>query len=177
MVSKARAVLLSFLPGNKGGEAVADIIFGDFNPNGRLPITYPKHANGLATYDHKPLESLGGNKIDVLYPFGHGLSYTQYRYSELNVRLTVPSGSIDRHTILLSVSVKVDNMGSRDGKETVILYVSDEIGSVSRPNRQVKGFEKILVKTGGPPVKVKFELTAHDLSFINANSERVVEAG
>jgi beta-glucosidase len=131
IVKKAKAVLLGFLPGNRGGDAIADIIFGDYNPNGKLPITYPKGPNGAMNYDFKPLEDYEVNNgenvasyFDAIFPFGFGLSYTQFEYSNLQInqkKITEPSG--------VTGSVTVKNIGDRAGKETVIVYLNDEVGS------------------------------------------------
>ena len=87
IVNRANAVLIGFLPGNRGGDAIADILFGEYNPNGKMPITYPKGPNGAMTYDYKPLEgyetSLENGHFDAIFPFGHGLSYTTFEYSNL----------------------------------------------------------------------------------------------
>jgi beta-glucosidase len=181
IVNKAQAVIFGFLPGNRGGEAIADVIFGDYNPNGRLPITFPLSPNGFITYDRKPLEvyvdesdplafSQGG--YINLYPYAHGLSYTNYSYSNLKLSpntIDSPKGQVD-------VSIDVTNIGDRDGKETVILYLNDEFGSVSRPVREVKGFKKVSLKAKETQT-VQFTLKNEDFSFINRENKRVVEGG
>ena len=172
IAEKADAVLLAFLPGNRGAEAIADVIFGDYNPSGRLPITYPKAVNGYTTYDHKPLEDLNGNTYDNLYPFGHGLSYTSFSYSDL--KYTVSEKTLA--SLSVTVSVKVTNTGNRRGKEAVILYLNDEFGSVSRPVRKVKGFQKIDLDAGAAKT-VTFELKLHDFQFIDINNQKVFESG
>ena len=172
---RASSVILGLLPGNRGGEAIAEIIFGDYNPNGRLPITYPKVQNGFMTYDHKPLENFDLNIPDkkILYPFGHGLSYTSFEYSNLKLDKL----NIDDENENLTVSVDVRNVGKFEGKETVLLFVRDEVASVSRPVKQLKGFEKISLKSGDMKT-VKFVLNMHDhLSFIDINNKLVVEPG
>ena len=110
--------------GNKGGEAVADVIFNDYNPSGRLPITYPKQPNGFVTYDHKPSEDFeNDNKAQdlVLFPFGHGLSYTKFNYSNLNINKSVIDCSLNQNNIL--VNVDVTNVGSYPGKSFYILVI------------------------------------------------------
>ena len=172
----ASAVIIGLLPGNKGGEAIADIIAGDYNPNGRLPITYPKVPNGFITYDYKPLEKFDVNipENQILYSFGHGLSYTSFEYSNLKLdKLNID----DDNDAKLTISVDVRNVGKYEGKETVLLFIRDEVGSVSRPVKQLKGFEKINLKPGEMKT-VKFVLNVHDdLSFIGINNKRIVEAG
>lgn len=165
------AVLLAFLPGNRGAEAIANILYGQYNPNARLPITYPKYPNGITTYDFLPIEVAWGNYYENLFPFGHGLSYTTFEYSHLELstkRLEAPEN--------LTVNVSVRNTGAYDGKEVVMLYLNDEYGSVPRPMRQLKGFEKVEVKVGETK-RVSFVLGVEDLSFINTKSQRVYEAG
>jgi beta-glucosidase len=165
------AILLAFLPGMEGGRAIADVLFGDVNPSGKLPITYPRHPNGLFTYDMKPLETHQDLKYMCQWPFGFGLSYTTFEYRDL---------TLDRETMKksdrLEVAVTVKNTGSRAGKEVVQVYITDLYGSVSRPIRQLKKFDKIKLDPGQEHV-VKFSLTADDLSFIGLQNTRIVEAG
>jgi beta-glucosidase len=178
IVKKAKAVLLGFLPGNRGGDAIADIIFGDYNPNGKLPITYPKGPNGAMNYDFKPLEDYEVNNgenvasyFDAIFPFGFGLSYTQFEYSNLQInqkKITEPSG--------VTGSVTVKNIGDHAGKETVIVYLNDEVGSLSRPVKQMKFFKKVNLNLGDSET-VNFELTRNDMSFINLKNQRIVESG
>ena len=178
IVKRANALLIAFLPGNRGGDAIADIIFGDYNPNGKLPITYPKGPNAAITYDYKPIEGYETwNGVDVpsyfdaLFAFGHGLSYTSFAYSDLK---------LDKNQVVepnsVSGSVTVKNIGNRVGKETVIVYLNDEFGSTSRPNKQLKFFKKITLNPGQSEI-VNFEITRYDMSFINLNNERIVEIG
>lgn len=178
IVKKAKAVLLGFLPGNRGGDAIADIIFGDYNPKGKLPITYPKGPNGAMNYDFKPLEDYEVNNgvnvasyFDAIFQFGFGLSYTQFEYSNLQInqkKITEPSG--------VTGSVTVINIGDRAGKETVIVYLNDEVGSLSRPVKQMKFFKKVNLNPGDSET-VNFELTRNDMSFINLKNQRIVESG
>jgi beta-glucosidase len=127
-----KGVLLSLLPGNRGAEAIVDIIFGDYNPNARLPITWPRNANGQTPYDLRPLEMYAPNKYEYLYPFGFGLSYTKFNYSNL----ILSSTTVD-YVSGVDVSVRVKNVGSCSGKEIVILYLEDVVASISRPIKQV----------------------------------------
>jgi len=128
-----KGILLSFLPGNRGSEALADILFGDYNPDAKLPFTYPENVNGQTPYDLRPLELFYPNKYFYLYPFGHGLSYTNFTYTDLKVNKPTVN-----YNESVQVSVTVKNTGTLPGKETVILYLSDQIASISRPIRQVK---------------------------------------
>jgi beta-glucosidase len=169
--SQATAVLLGFLPGMEGGEAIADILYGDYNPDAKLPITYPRSTNGITLYDHKPIEAFEGNSYNPLYAFGHGLSYTTFVTSGLSVDKTKI-----RMNENINVSVAVKNTGSRKGKHTVMLYLHDVAASVTRPNRQLKAFEKVELEPGQSKT-VSFKLTSHDLSFIGVDMKRIVEPG
>jgi beta-glucosidase len=122
-------------------------------------------------YDHKPLDVALGNTYDFLFEFGHGLSYTEFEYSDLKLsttELTSPNP--------LNVSVVVKNVGKVKGKHSVILYLNDEFGSVSRPVRQVRGFAKIELASQASQT-VSFRLTIHDLTFTNQKNKRVFEPG
>jgi beta-glucosidase len=171
IVDKCQAVILGFLPGMKGGDAIADVIFGDVNPSGKLPITYPNSPNGLMCYDYKPIEDFDVNQYNPQWPFGYGLSYTTFKYSDLKI-----SNESITESDEVRVSVSVKNTGSRIGKEVVQLYLCDLYGSVSRPVRQLKGFEKIELKSGEVK-KVSFTLTPEHLSFIGRDNTRITEPG
>jgi beta-glucosidase len=171
IVEQVSGVILGFLPGMEGGEAIADILYGDYNPNGKLPISYPRNTNGIVPYDYKPIESFELNTYNPLYPFGHGLSYTTFETSGLKV---------DKDKIKLgeniTISVKVKNTGLLKGKETVLVYVNDVAASVTRPNKQLKAFKKIELDEGETK-ELSFTLTPDDLSFIGVDLKRIVEAG
>ena len=171
VVDRVKAIVMAYLPGMEGGNAIADILFGDAVPCGKLPVTYPKYPNALANYDCKFADLADGNTYDPEFPFGFGLSYTRFEYSGLSLNRDA-IGSDDT----LSVSVVVKNSGSKTGKEIVQLYVSDLYRSVSPPARQVKAFTKVSLKPG-ERTTVKFGLTAKDLSFINREYARVAEKG
>jgi beta-glucosidase len=168
----ATAIVMGYLPGMEGGRAIADVLFGDFNPCGKLPITYPRHPNALMCYDQKPLDSASGiNTYDPQFPFGHGLSYTTYEYRDLKL-----SHEIMKRSQKLTVSVAVKNTGTKAGKEVVQMYVTDLYGSVSRPVKQLKRFAKIFLEPGQEHI-VTFTLEASDLSFIGRENKRIVEPG
>ncbi len=171
IANDAAAILVAMLPGMEGGRAIADVLFGDVNPSGKLPFTYPRHPNSLMTYDYKPIEGADGNKYDPQWQFGFGLSYTNFSYADL--RIAKPSITVSEN---IPVSVKVKNTGKVAGKEVVQLYLCDMYGSVSRPNRQLKGFTKVLLQPGEEK-KIDFTLTQHDLSFIGRDNKRIVEPG
>lgn len=171
IVGGTAAIVLGFLPGMEGGRAMADVLFGDVNPSAKLPCSYPMTPNGFVTYDHKPLEEKEENSYEPQFPFGFGLSYTTFGYSELRLgKETINEGEGQ------TVSVKVRNTGRVAGKEVVQLYLQDEYGSVSRPVRQLRGFKKIALAPGEEQ-EVSFTLTPHDLSFIGLENKRLIEPG
>ncbi len=171
IADSAVAVVLGFLPGMEGATAIADILAGDYNPNGKLPITYPRHTNGVTLYDYKPIEAFEQNAYNPLYPFGHGLSYTSFTSNGL---------TLDKKRIKanqsVTATVTVKNTGTIKGKETVLLYLHDVAASVSRPVRQLKGFQKVELEPGQSK-QLSFTLTPEDLSFIGVDLKRVVEPG
>ncbi len=169
----ASAVLMAYNPGNEGGQAVADVLFGDFNPCGKLPFTYPRFPNGLMTYDHKAFETEGFDNAGIRpqFEFGHGLSYTTFSYKDLRLnRKTI--GANDP----VSVSITVTNSGQRTGKEVVQLYLSDLVASLSPPGKRLKRFAKIYL-TPGQSRTLTFQLRPDDLSFIGADNKPVTEPG
>jgi len=173
IADQAGAVLMAYNPGNEGGQAVADILFGDFNPCGKLPFTYPRFANGLMTYDRKAFEneSFDNAGIRPQFEFGEGLSYTTFSYKDLRVdRKQI--GATDQ----LSVNFTVTNSGSRAGKEIVQLYLSDLVASLSPAGKRLKRFAKIYLEPGQSRT-LTFRLRPDDLSFIGATNKPVVEPG
>lgn len=171
IVPQSKAIVLAMLPGEQGGRAVADILFGDANPSGKLPFTYPKSPNGFTTYDHKWLENTHDNPVWQEYPFGYGMSYTTFSYSDLKLNTAKMA-----RTGTLTASVTVKNTGGREGKEVVQLYVSDLYRSVTPPVKELKGFEKVSLKPGESKV-VEFKLTAKDLTFVGLDYKWVTEPG
>lgn len=173
------AIVQTYLPGNFGADALADILFGDINPSGKLPYNYPKFPNSLVSYNHKPSESrsvvVGVYNYDAdynpQYEFGFGLSYTTFKYSNLKTSATKITAND-----VLTVSVDVTNAGEREGKEVVDLYLSDLYASSTPDVRRLKGFEKINLKPGETKT-VSFKLSKAELSFINSESKSVVEPG
>jgi len=171
IVDVADAILMAYLPGQEGGRAVADVLFGDFNPCGKLPITYPQYVNSLMCYDHKNSEITNTNDYDAQFPFGYGLSYTKFEYSGLK---------LDKKTITendsLEIQIKIKNAGKIAGKEVVQLYVTDLYASVTPPVRRLKRFSKILLEPGETKT-IRFTIYNDDLSFIGRNNKPVVEPG
>ncbi len=171
IAEQVSGVILGFLPGMEGGEAIADVLYGDYNPDGKLPISYPRNTNDSVMYDHKPIESYELNAYKPLYPFGHGLSYTAFQTSGLKVEKDKINLGEN-----IKISVTVKNIGSLKGKETVLLYLNDVAASVSRPNKQLKAFKKIELNPGQAE-NLSFTLTPDDLSFIGVDLKRIVEPG
>jgi beta-glucosidase len=175
IADRAGAILMAYNPGNEGGQAVADVIFGDHNPGGKLPFTYPRYPNALLNYDHKSYEgqntSFGLTPFVPQYPFGHGLSYTTFKYEGLTLgskRLTEG----DR----LTITVTVTNTGRRAGSEVVQLYLRDLVASVTPPDRRLRRFAKIRLEPGQSRT-LTFELAREDFSFIGHDNKPVVEPG
>jgi len=171
VAEESRAILLAMTPGVEGGRAIAEVLFGEVNPSGKLPFTYPKTPNGFTTYDHKPLEDTHDNPFWREFEFGHGLSYTTFAYSDLKV-----SAKRMRRGGTLEISVTVRNTGARAGQEVVQLYVSDLYRSVSPPVRELKGFAKVALGPGESRA-VSFTLREADLAFVGLDNRWAAEAG
>jgi beta-glucosidase len=175
IADSAKAIVMAYNPSNEGGQAIADILFGDVNPSGKLPVTYPRWVNRLFTYDHKVFsgEDWGEGKAMAApqFEFGSGLSYTTFSYSDLHVAPATASGS---QTVRVDVTVK--NTGSRAGKEVVQLYLNERVASVTPPLKRLKRFAKVSLQPG-ESLQISFELTSEDLSFISADNKRIVEPG
>ena len=175
IVDGAKGILLALNPGNEGGAAVADVLFGDYNPNGKLPFSYPRTPNGLISYDHKLFEtentSYGNSAFSPQFAFGTGLSYTTFEYSNLQVSPATTSLKSD-----VKVNVTLTNKGQRAGKETVIVYVRDVVASLSPPGKRVRRFAKISLEPGQSRT-LTFTLRPEDLSFIGLNNRPVIEPG
>jgi beta-glucosidase len=177
--NKMNAVLHTYLPSNYGGLALADILYGDENPSGKLPFTYPMYPNSLTTYDYLPSENqekMEGeydyeSVMAVQYAFGTGLSYTQFEYSNFKVEDQTfnTNGKV-------KVSIDVKNIGDRSGKEVVMLYTKDKVASISPRNKQLKRFDKIELAKGEKKT-VSFEIDTKDLAFYNYNNQMVTEKG
>lgn len=152
------------------GRALVDVLFGDYNPSGRLPITYPRFSHRLTNYDYKWSEIAEGNSVDVEFEFGHGLSYTTFDYSNLSVPLTMNWDD------QLTVTLTVRNSGSRAGDHTILLYVSDLYRTITPPNKELKGYTKLSFQPNEQK-PVQFQLSRNDLSFIGLDMTRQAEAG
>ncbi|NML64850.1 beta-glucosidase [Hymenobacter sp. RP-2-7] len=168
------ALLDAWYPGQEGGHAVADVLFGDYNPAGRLPISVPKSVGQLPVYyNAKRPVTHGYVEMDnkPLYSFGHGLSYSQFAYSDLQASATESQGAVR-----VSVRFKVKNTSPRAGDEVAQLYLSDDVSSVVTPARQLKKFQRLSLQAGEQR-EVAFELTAEDLMLLNGSLKWVVEPG
>ncbi len=176
------AILEAWCPGEKGGAAVADVLFGDYNPSGHLPVTIPRHVGQLPVYYNYPpskkywLENAWGKPyVDMdpspLYAFGHGLSYTTFKYSDLEITpsQTGPGGKVN-------IGMTITNSGNRAGADVVQLYINDPISSVSTPVKELKGFKKVWLEPGHS-TKVQFELGPKHLFLVNRHLSKVVEPG
>jgi beta-glucosidase len=169
---KAAAVLLAGYGGQQGGNAVADVLFGDYNPAGRLPVTYYKSIDQIPAFENYDMtgKTYRFFKQEPLYPFGYGLSYTTFSYSNFILPEKAAAGE------KVPVKVTVTNTGKVEGDEVVQLYLTDEKASTPRPVRQLEGFSRINLKPGESKV-VEFRLEPRQFSIINNNNKRVVEPG
>ncbi len=169
------AILMAYLPGNEGGTAIANVLFGKFNPCGKLPYTYPRYSGSLLTYDHQLSDerdtAFGLNGFNPQYQFGHGLSYTTFEYSNLNIN----SSKIDFNDTL-KISVNIKNTGNMAGTETVLLFVSDQVSTISPAVKLLKRFDKVTLKPGQNQT-IHFFLTAKHLCFVNNQNQLVTEPG
>jgi beta-glucosidase len=173
------AVVDVLLPGNYGGDALAELLAGEANFSAKMPYTYPREINSLNTYDYKvseEVETMAGAydydaKVSLQWPFGYGLSYTTYEYQNLRVDKT-DFGPDD----VLTVTVDVKNTGKRAGKEAVLLYSSDLIASIVPDNRRLRDFTKVVLAPGETKT-VTFQLPAKELAFVGADGRWTLEEG
>jgi beta-glucosidase len=180
------AILDVWFGGSEAGSAIGDVLFGDVNPSGKLSTTFPQNVGQVPIYyNHKntgrPLDEgkwfqkFRSNYLDVsndpVYPFGYGLSYTNFSYGDVKL-----SSSSIKAAQSLTASVNVTNTGSKDGKETVELYIRDVVGSITRPVKELKGFQKIDLKAGETK-NVSFTISVNDLKFYNGDLKYVAEPG
>lgn len=169
------AILYTWWLGTKAGDAIADVLLGDYNPSGKLPMTFPLTEGQLPVYyNHYNTGRPAQNDSDRFYrsayidlslypkyPFGYGLSYSRFEYKNLQLNNTSLQGNA-----VLDVSVDVENSGKYDGAEVVQLYLRDMVGSVVRPVKELKGFQKVFIKSGETK-KVIFHITTENLKFYN----------
>lgn len=183
LAENSPAILETWFAGTEAGNAIADVVFGDVNPSGKLPVTFPRSLGQIPIYYNmmstgrpfKAEEKYTSKYLDIpntpLYPFGYGLSYTNFELTNLRLsaRQIAPNGN-------LTVSADVQNTGSRDGTEVVQLYIRDLVGSLTRPVKELKGFERVALRAGEKRT-VTFTLKPEHLGFYNAQKRFVVEPG
>ena len=171
----AAGIVMAYNPGNMGGQAISEILFGDVNPSGRLPLTYPRNVNALMTYDHKAFEDedqgFGLTAFKPQFEFGAGLSYTTFQYSDL--KISPPNPTADSP---ITVSVKVSNTGSRAGKEVVEVFLRDVVATITPPGKRLVRFAKVDLQPGATQ-SLSFTLNNADLSFIGLDNKPKVEPG
>ena len=173
-----KGILMGYWSGKKSAEAIADVLFGDYNPNGILPFSYPRSMGEIVMYDRKPTEEIRevfNNDIHTgynpLYPFGHGLSYTTFEYGEVKLNTNKLKGNEK-----LSVSITVKNTGKIAGKHTVELYTHDLYASITPNMKRLRAFKKINLEAGETKT-VEFTIDRNDLAFVNAQLKTVTEPG
>ena len=173
-----KGILMTYWSGRKSAEAIADVLFGDYNPDGILPFSYPKSMGEIVLYDRKPTEDVrevfndnvnGG--YDPLFPFGWGLSYTTFEYGDIKLSSDKLKGNEK-----LTVSVTVKNTGTKDGKHAVELYSHEQYASITPNMKRLRAFRKIFLKAGEQQT-VTFTIDKNDLAFVNAQLKTVTEAG
>lgn len=175
----AKAVVDILLPGNYGGDALANLLAGDVNFSAKMPYTYPKEINSLITYDYKVSEQVGtmagaydyDAKVTQQWPFGFGLSYTTYAYNNLKAKATEFKAGDN-----LTFTVDVTNTGAMAGKESVLLYSSDLVASIVPDSRRLRAFQKIALQPGETKT-VTFTIPASDLAFVGADGKWILEEG
>ena len=173
-----KGILMTYWSGKKTAEAVADVLFGDYNPDGILPFSYPRSMGEVVLYDRKPSEDIREvfnddihTGYNPLFPFGFGLSYTSFEYGDIT--LSTNNLKADEK---LTISITVKNTGQRDGKHTVELYTHDFYASITPNMRRLRGFQKIFLKAGESKT-VSFTIDKNDLAFVNAQLKTVTEPG
>jgi len=179
LAGKASAILEAWLPGEEGGGALADVLFGDVNPAGRLPISFPRNAGQVPVfYNQKPSggkSNWHGDYVSVeagpLYPFGHGLSYTSFEYGDFDIEpaQAAPGGAVQ-------VGVTIRNSGKVAGDEVAQLYICDAYGCVPRPVKELKGFTRLTLQPGETR-RLTFRLPVNQLAFYDEEMNLVVEPG
>ena len=173
--ANTNAVIMAYLSGNEGGRAIAEVLFGDYNPNGRLPFTYPRYPNSILPYDYRGTDKIdihfGENAVNPQYPFGFGLSYTTFEYKNLTVNDTILKDNTP-----IEISIDVSNTGEYAGKEVVQLYVTDKVASITPAVKRLRGYQKIDLEEGATKT-VTFTIKPEDLAFVGLDNEWIVEPG
>ena len=179
-VDDTAAVLHTYLPGTEGARALADILYGRVNPSGKLPYTYQKYSNAMTTYDHKVSESVGTMEgaydynavVAVQWAFGYGLSYTEFEYSNLRVL----DGKEFKAGDTIRIAVDVKNAGERSGKESVLLFINDDVASIVPDARRLRDFEKVEI-AAGQSATIEFEVRAEELALAANDGKWHLEEG
>ena len=173
-----KGILMAYWSGKKSAEAIADVLFGDYNPNGKLPFSYPRSMGEVVMYDRKPTEEIREvfnddihSGYNPLFAFGFGLSYTSFAYSDLKLNNNVLKGNQT-----LTISVVIKNTGTRDGKHSVELYTRDMYASITPSMKRLRAFQKIDLRAGESKI-VTFRINKDDLAFVNAQLKTVTEPG
>lgn len=175
-IDDVQALIQAWYPGEEGGNAIADVLFGHYNPGGKLPITFPKTVGQLPLYyNHKPTGRVD-DYVDLkgkqyLFPFGYGLSYTKFEYSNLtiNAKKISPDEGVN-------INIDVENVGEYEGDEVVQLYLHDAVSSLAKPVKELKRFRRVTLKLGEKK-KVSFTLASEDLLSYDADMNLVIEPG
>jgi len=174
VAERVPAIVEAWYAGQEGGTAIGEVLFGDVNPGGKLPVTFPRHSGQLPVYYNRRPTSFR-NHLDLtrepLWPFGFGLSYTTFALDDLRIASPTigPGGRTE-------VTVRVTNKGARAGDEVVQIYIRDQVSSVTRPIKELRGFERVTLKPGESK-QVRFTLGPDELSMIDRRMQRVVEPG
>ena len=179
-VDDTKAVVHTYLPGTEGARALADILYGKVNPSGKLPYTYQKYSNAMTTYDHKVSESVGTMEgaydynavVSVQWAFGYGLSYTEWEYSNLRIL----EGQEFKAGDTIRIAVDIKNIGQRDGKESVLLFINDDVASVVPDARRLRDFDKVEIAAGECRT-VEFEVKAEELALAGNDGKWHLEEG
>jgi len=174
IADKCSAILEAWLPGEEGGNAVADVLFGDYNPGGKLPVSFPQHVGQIPVNYGRRRSSLGDyvfSSSKPLFPFGHGLSYTSFEYSSLSIspEKVGPAGKVE-------ISFDLRNIGDRKGDEVVQLYIRDEVASVTRPAMELKGFKRVTLERGEKK-RISLRVSVDQLAFYDRHMRLIVEPG
>jgi len=179
IVPLAKAIVHIYLPGNYGGDALANVIYGDANPSGKLPYTYPRYVNSLITYDYKPCENLDRMEgaydydavVSVQWAFGYGLSYTTFEYSNLKADKTSFTANDE-----ITFTLDVKNVGNVAGKESILLFTSDLVASLTPDVRRLRAFDKVELQPGETKT-VTLKVKGSDMAFVGYDGKWILEAG
>lgn len=171
---------MAYWPGSEGGNAIADVIFGDVNPSGKLPVTYPRYSGSFSTYDHKYLEEAVEHvdpygyffEFNPQYEFGYGLSYTTFSTSDLNFNSDTLTCEKP-----LTIKMKITNTGKKAGKETIEIYSADLVASITPSVKRLRKFQKTSLLAPGETIELEFIITSEDLAFVGKDLKMVTEEG